>query len=298
MNRKKFLFLVIIIMQCLFYSSSNEQKEEQDVYMIHFKGKAPFAPVCARDLLTAFNESLQPDINTHDFRFEKASGEFKGSILVDGKSDLDAILDMIKKNEKLEILEWKKAEPELLAKLKGMDLSDYAERPEGREGSAEKKGRNWGPEQATGKPDTPGSGDNVTAWASLTPDGQDEWLLLEYENAVIPARIEIHETYNPGAVCRVIIFDEDNMEYEIWKGEDPTRQGSGRGVSTIPVDKNIKTKKLKIFLDSKNIPGWNEIDAVGIVDKEGKINWAIKAEASSTYASGSKSEGFFSRFIR
>lgn len=239
MNRKKFLFLVIIIMQCLFYSSSNEQKEEQDVYMIHFKGKAPFAPVCARDLLTAFNESLQPDINTHDFRFEKASGEFKGSILVDGKSDLDAILDMIKKNEKLEILEWKKAEPELLAKLKGMDLSDYAERPEGREGSAEKKGRNWGLEQATGKPDTPGSGDIVTAWASLTQDGQDEWLLLEYENSVIPSRIEIHETYNPGAVCRVTIFDEDNMEYEIWKGEDPTRQASSRGVSTIPVDKRI-----------------------------------------------------------
>src|SRR5205823_2443181 len=39
--------------------------------------------------------------------------------------------------------------------------------------------RNWGPEQATGPPDTEMAGDIVTAWASRTPDEQDEWLLLE-----------------------------------------------------------------------------------------------------------------------
>ncbi|HEX5243530.1 MAG TPA: hypothetical protein VFW23_09750, partial [Tepidisphaeraceae bacterium] len=41
--------------------------------------------------------------------------------------------------------------------------------------------RAWGPEQATGKPDTwPRSGDIQTAWASKTPDGQPEWLELGY----------------------------------------------------------------------------------------------------------------------
>ena len=265
------------------YFEPVEQKEEQDVYMIHFKSKAPFAPVCARDLLTAFNESLSPDINTHDFRFDKAGGELTGMILVDGKAGLDGVLNMIKKNAKLEILEWKKGETDLLAKLKDMDLSGYAERPEGKTGSAESKGRNWGPEQATGEPDTPGYGDVPTAWASLTADGQDEWLVLEYENAVIPARIEIHETYNPGAVHRVTIFDEDGEEIEVWKILS-LAGGSVRNVLNIPVEKNIKTKKIKIYLDSKLIPGWNEIDAVGLVDTEGKTQWGKKAEASSTYA--------------
>src|SRR5688572_23368792 len=40
-----------------------------------------------------------------------------------------------------------------------------------------KKGtRPWGPEQATGKPDTPWNGDIKTAWASETQDDEDEWL--------------------------------------------------------------------------------------------------------------------------
>src|SRR5580704_10247815 len=66
--------------------------------------------------------------------------------------------------------------------------------------------RGWGPEQATGPPDTVGPGDIVTAWASLTPDGQDEWLLLEYAEPVVPAAVLVHETYNPGALCRVTVF--------------------------------------------------------------------------------------------
>jgi hypothetical protein len=159
------------------------------------------------------------------------------------------------------------------------------------------KGRQWGPEQATGEQDTPGYGDIVTAWASLTPDDQDEWLLLEYENAVIPSRIEIHETFNPGSVCRVTLFDQVGKEIEIWKSEKIV-PGTERNVLKIPVKGNIQTQKVKIYLDSKKVPGWNEIDAVGLVDAEGKTHWAKKAEASSTYASGSNSEGFFSRFIR
>jgi hypothetical protein len=44
--------------------------------------------------------------------------------------------------------------------------------------------RAWGPEQATGEPDTFHAGDIVTAWASLTPDSSPEWLPLEYGKAM------------------------------------------------------------------------------------------------------------------
>src|SRR5262245_58225458 len=37
--------------------------------------------------------------------------------------------------------------------------------------------RDWGPEQATGEPDTMMAGDIVTASASQSQDGQDEWLM-------------------------------------------------------------------------------------------------------------------------
>ena len=32
------------------------------------------------------------------------------------------------------------------------------------------------------------------------------------------------------------------------------------------------------------MPGWNEIDAVGLLDKQGQIHWAKSAKASSTFA--------------
>lgn len=143
--------------------------------------------------------------------------------------------------------------------------------------------RNWGPEQATGEPDTKEAGDFVTAWASATPDGRDEWLLLEYAAPVVPKEIHVHESYNPGAVTRVTAFKLDGEEVEVWKGKDPSADKDS-GVSMLPVKINFKTARVKLYIESTKVTGWNEIDAVGLKDAQGKMHWAVAAEASSTYA--------------
>jgi hypothetical protein len=43
------------------------------------------------------------------------------------------------------------------------------------------------------------------------------------------------------------------------------------------------TTQIKIYLDSPAVPGWNEIDAVALVDAQGKRHWARRAAASSSY---------------
>jgi hypothetical protein len=145
--------------------------------------------------------------------------------------------------------------------------------------------RPWGPEQVTGAPDTwPNAGDVNTAWASLTPDGQDEWLLLEYAAPVLPNAVLVYETFNPGAVDRVTVFKLDGAEVEVWKGQDPTPVEKIKGISIIPFKVNFKTNRVKIYLNSKAVPGWNEIDAVGLREARGKIHWAAAVDASSTYA--------------
>jgi hypothetical protein len=144
--------------------------------------------------------------------------------------------------------------------------------------------RPWGPEQAIGEPDTPIAGDCQTAWASKTPDGDDEWLLLEYAEPAIPTLISVHESFNTGALIRVTVFKLDGTEVEVWKGVDPTAPNSGMGVSEIPVKVDFKTNRVKLYLDSKNVAGWNEIDAVGFTDDAKNKKWAIAAEASSTFA--------------
>lgn len=150
--------------------------------------------------------------------------------------------------------------------------------------SVQRQKRNWGPEQATGEPDTTMAGDIVTAWASASQDGQEEWLMLEYQDFITPTAVLVYETYNPGAFYRVTAFKPDGEEVELWKGMDPTATDAGMGVSEIPVKAAFKTKRVKIYLDSPAVPGWNEIDAVGLRDKNKTMHWAIAAEASTTYA--------------
>jgi len=144
--------------------------------------------------------------------------------------------------------------------------------------------RAWGPEQATGEPDTHRAGDMQTAWASLSPDGQNEWLMLTYKTIVTPAQVRIYETYNPGAVVRVAVVTEGDEEVTAWEGNDPVQPNAGLGVAEIPLHADVKAKRVKVYLDSVRVRGWNEIDAVQLVGVNGTRQWAIDATASSTYA--------------
>ena len=143
--------------------------------------------------------------------------------------------------------------------------------------------RSWGPEQAEGPPDTEGAGDIQTAWASQTQDGQKEWLICEYPEAVMPTAVAVYETYNPGTLEKVGVFDEAGKEHMAWMGTDPTPRTAARGTSVIPIKTKFKVQKVKLYFDSPAVPGWNEIDAVALKAKD-NTQWAEKVTASSTYA--------------
>ena len=152
--------------------------------------------------------------------------------------------------------------------------------------SVREPGDDWSPGQATGPPDTPTGGDQVTAWASQTPDGQAEWLVLDYAQAVVPKALRVYEIYGTGAVNRVTLFDAGGNEVEAWSGVDPAPRGRTIATSEIPLAPvGFATKRVKIYLDSPNVPNWNEVDAVGLVGPDDRVQWAVGAEASSTYAS-------------
>jgi hypothetical protein len=145
--------------------------------------------------------------------------------------------------------------------------------------------RQWGPEQATGPPDTwPMVGDIPTAWAALAREGRQEWLLLEYPEPIAARSVLVYETFNPGALVRLTVFRLDGEEVEVWKGKEPTAPGSDKGISVFPLRLGFKTNRVKLYLDSAAVPGWNEIDAVGLRDGADQIHWASRAAASSTYA--------------
>ena len=143
--------------------------------------------------------------------------------------------------------------------------------------------RSWGPEQVTGPADTFQAGDQVTAWAPLEQDGGPEWLKVDYAREVPVAEVRVRETYNPGAVVRLTAVFPDGRETLIWEGAEPPAQA--------PIDRSftpgfgkVQSRSIKIYLDTKKVSGWNEIDAVELIGSDGTRQWATNATASSTYA--------------
>jgi hypothetical protein len=146
--------------------------------------------------------------------------------------------------------------------------------------------RRWGPEQALGPPDTRIAGDQTTAWASAAPDDQPEWLLLEFAEPVIATEAVIYETFNPGALSKVSEWKAGQTR-TIWEGADPFQVINGVGVATIPVKHAEPVQRLRLDFNSQSVPGWNEIDAVGLKTADGQVHWAVRAAASSTFAARS-----------
>jgi len=144
--------------------------------------------------------------------------------------------------------------------------------------------RQWGPEAACGAPDTPQPGDHGSAWAPKEPDDRGEWLLLEYEQPVRATALLVHENFNPGAVAAVAILTPQGEQLELWRNKDVKAATEPARVLTIDLPLGFDVERVLVSFESENVPGSNEIDAVGLRDDKGVVHWASRAEASSTFA--------------
>jgi hypothetical protein len=145
----------------------------------------------------------------------------------------------------------------------------------------------WSPRKMVGPPDAP-PGDNANAWASQAADGGQEWVLLTYAQAVPTQEIRIHENHNPGAVSRVTALVDGDRETTLWEGTAPTKPEPHVFSIKVPM---VKADRIKIYLDTTRVSGWNEIDAVELVGADGSRQWVADATASTYYGAGTGSGG-------
>jgi hypothetical protein len=143
---------------------------------------------------------------------------------------------------------------------------------------------NWEAAQATGAPNTYEHGDKGTAWASMTEDDQAEWLELTFAEAVPVAGVIVHESFNPGAVVRVDSLGESKVGAVLWAGEPRIVAVDAPRLLFCRSRTPVTTNRIRLTIASDAVPGWNEIDAVGILDDQGRVHWAKEAHASSSYA--------------
>jgi len=142
----------------------------------------------------------------------------------------------------------------------------------------------WSGWQVTGAPNSPMNGDSSLAWCPATVNSAGEWLVLDYPQRVSPKEIHVYENYFPGAVARVTVFNESGEEIEAWRGADPTSSTYAGGISKIPLSVSVTTQRVKLYIDSPKARGWNEIDAVGLLDQNNNMQWASDVRESSSYA--------------
>ena len=143
--------------------------------------------------------------------------------------------------------------------------------------------RSWGPEQMVGPPNTTEAGDYSTAWAPKTSRGAgEEWIHLGFDHAVEVAQVNVRETYNPGSISKIAAVLPNGQETVLWEGVEPASQAPVN--MSFPLPAGVHANQVKVYLDRRRAPGWNEIDAVELVGRDGSRQWATSAMASSSYA--------------
>ena len=112
-----------------------------------------------------------------------------------------------------------------------------------------------------------------------------ERLEAEFAKPADLSQVVVRQTSNPGTVTKVVAITDTGAEVPIWQGEDPS-QGQSLADTPFSVPPGVNARKVKIFLDTSKMPGWEEIDAIKIVGRDGAQQWANSVNASSTYAHG------------
>ncbi len=142
------------------------------------------------------------------------------------------------------------------------EISQYASSASA---SSQVSGGNYSAMQAVGAPDTTSCRD-ITAWASYSSSGKD-WLLLTYDQAVIPTRILIRQVNTPGSIILVEVLTEAGAAIPVYTAQ-PQRTDDCFALLDIPVEGvQARVRSLRVTIDQAQLGNWDMIDAVQLIGK-------------------------------
>ncbi len=121
-------------------------------------------------------------------------------------------------------------------------------------------------EQALGKPNVlPATGQNPSAWTPDKPK-RAEFIKLGYANPISIQQIAIAESYNPGSLFKVYIYDETGKEYLIHTFNPMSVPLKGRMLNVFVEKTTYKVAAVKLEFDGSALPDYFSLDAVAISD--------------------------------
>jgi hypothetical protein len=123
----------------------------------------------------------------------------------------------------------------------------------------------WSAREALGPPDVyPRSGDEPHAWASRDPDAPFEFIEVGFATPRRVHGIQVVETYSPGAITEVEILTASGARKIVYQQPRVDAAPNAAQISTFEFACSEEPIiGARVTLASGQVPGWNEIDAIG-----------------------------------
>src|SRR5258708_3102934 len=120
--------------------------------------------------------------------------------------------------------------------------------------------------QALGKPNVlPAAGQNPSAWTPDKPK-RSEFIKLGYAHPAQIRQIAIAESFNPGSLYKIYIYDEAGVEHLINTFSPQAVPLQGRMLNVFMEKTPFKVSAVKLEFDGKVLSDYFSIDAVAISD--------------------------------
>ena len=123
----------------------------------------------------------------------------------------------------------------------------------------------WSADQLLGPADVyPRGEDDARAWAPLEADGGHELVEVGFGAPRRITGVEVYETLHPGAVRAIVLVGADGSHRTVHEA-DPRPLGDGAHRTSIELactDEPVAA--VRVLLDTRAVPGWNEIDAIAV----------------------------------
>lgn len=121
-------------------------------------------------------------------------------------------------------------------------------------------------EQALGQPNVlPAGGQNPAAWTPDKPK-RSEFIKLGYSNPIEIQQIAIAESYNPGALYKVYLYDQAGKEYLVHTFNPMAIPLQGRMLNVFVEKTTYKVSAVKLEYDGSAVSDYFALDAVAISD--------------------------------
>jgi OmpA-OmpF porin, OOP family len=120
----------------------------------------------------------------------------------------------------------------------------------------------------------PSGGDNPNAWTAYKNNLQ-EYIKVGFDLPMPIVQVAIAESYNPGAISHVYLYDEKDNEYLVYeKTPGPIREPWR--MNNIYFDLTpYNVEAIRIVVDGASVDGFNAIDAIGVSNSREPITAEI-----------------------